>query len=66
VNLRGAALLGGLALGRIDVDAIPDAVPITGTHDPDEGLRDLYDEKAAAFVDLYRSLRSVHRRLNAP
>jgi xylulokinase len=66
VNLRGAALLAALALGRLELRAIPRAVPIRRTYHPEERHRDLYDGRFREFVNLYRANRRILRRLNTP
>jgi xylulokinase len=63
-NARGAALLAGLALGELDDDALADAVRVVQVHEPDPAHRSLHDERYAAFGQLYRRTKGIHRRLN--
>ncbi|HTZ09418.1 MAG TPA: FGGY-family carbohydrate kinase, partial [Acidimicrobiales bacterium] len=63
-NVRGAALLTLLALGRIEVGAIPAMVATGPTYEPDPATRPLYDMLYREFVDLYKQTRRIHRRLN--
>jgi xylulokinase len=62
-NARGVALLTGLALGRITRDDIERSVPIAATYHPRSEHRDTYDAHYAAFVELYRRNRKIHRGL---
>jgi xylulokinase len=63
-NVRGAALLTLLALGRIRVDEVPGMVPVRATYRPDRSTAPVYDEMAAEFVRLYKRTKGIHRRLN--
>jgi len=54
-NARGAALLAGLALGRVTMDDIERTVPITEAFAPDRATRAVHDER-------YREFRVVHRQ----
>lgn len=63
VNLRGAALLGALALGIIDEGGIGAAVPIVETHAPDPSTRRVHDAHFAEFVSFHKSNRQSYRRL---
>lgn len=65
-NLRGAAILAGLALGTLDPAA---AAGLTGggtTFRPDPASRAVYDRLYAEFPTLYRAQKGVFRRLNGP
>lgn len=63
-NARGAALLAGVALGRLDVEEIGDKVEVLATHRPDPANRELYDEMYRALRSTYRQNRRIHRRLD--
>lgn len=63
-NVRGAALLALVALGRVTVDRIPSLVEAQATYEPDASLRPRYDELFTEFVTLYRQTKGVYRRLN--
>ena len=63
-NVRGAALLAWLALGRITVADMPGACPVGETYTPEPELRPLYDARYAEFVNLYKQTKQIHRRLN--
>jgi xylulokinase len=63
-NARGAALLAGVALGRVGVDELADQVRVVATHEPDPAHRATYDELYGAFRSIYQENRGIHRRLN--
>ena len=63
---RGAAFQAAVALGRLTWDRLPGMVPIDSTFEPETANRAVYDRGFRAFVDLYRSTRKIHARLNAP
>jgi xylulokinase len=63
-NARGAALLAGVALGRVGVDELSAKVTVVEVHEPDPSNRKVYDESYRAFRSIYRQNRGVHRRLN--
>ena len=63
-NVRGAALLTLLALGRIEIGQIGSMVATGPTYEPSTSARPVYDELYREFVDLYKQTRHIHRRLN--
>ena len=63
-NLRGAALLAGLALGDLAPDEVRSCVPVAGTFRPDPATRSVYDGRFAEFPRLYRAQRGLFHRLN--
>jgi xylulokinase len=65
-NLRGSALLAGLALGALRVGELPDLVPVEAVHLPDEGARSVYDELFAQFPAFYKAQRRLFARTAAP
>jgi xylulokinase len=54
-NARGAALLAGLALGRVTMDDIERTVPITATFLPDRATKAVHEAR-------YREFRVVHKQ----
>ena len=64
-NARGAALLAGLALGRLDADQLGATVPVIEEHHPNPSTRRRYDEGFDVYRRLYRRNRGLHRRLEA-
>ena len=65
-NLRGAAILAGLALGTVDRANVGDLVPLDRTFEPDERTRDVYDRLFAEFPKLYQAQKGFFGRLNRP
>ena len=63
-NVRGAAFIILMALGRITVDQIPDLVEVRRTFTPDRSTADEYDLLFDQFVALYKQTKGIHRRLN--
>jgi xylulokinase len=63
-NLRGAALLAGLALGVVDRSEIATLVPVAAVHRPDPAARAVYDRMFAEFPRLHRAQRRMFVRLN--
>jgi xylulokinase len=63
-NARGAALLAGVALGRVTVDELGAKVKVVEVHEPDPANRAVYDELFTAYRSIYRQNKGVHRKLN--
>jgi xylulokinase len=63
-NLRGAALLAGMALGAVSADEIGSLVQVEATYRPDPRTRQLYDRMFAEFPALYSAQRGLFKRLN--
>jgi xylulokinase len=63
-NVRGAALITLMALGRVGLDQIPSMVEITRTFTPDRSTAAEYDLLFEQFVNLYKQTKGIHRRLN--
>jgi xylulokinase len=64
-NARGAALQAAVALGRLTWDQVADSVPIARTFQPASATRAVHDAQFREFVNLYRSTKKIHARLNA-
>ena len=64
-NARGAALLAGVALGRVDVADLDTLVEVIAVHEPDPANRRRYDELYSVFRGIYKQNKGLHRRLNA-
>lgn len=62
-NVRGAGLVGAVALGLLTFDEVPGCVPVAATFEPDADRRRLYDGLFEAFLRLYRATRHIHPRL---
>jgi xylulokinase len=63
-NVRGAALLTLMALGRVTVDEIPGMVEVRRIFTPDPAVGPVYDHLYAEFVALYKQTKGIHKRLN--
>jgi xylulokinase len=64
-SARGAALQASVALGHLRWDEVAGAVPMARAFEPDPVRRRVYDTLFPEFVNLYRSTRKIHARLNA-
>lgn len=64
VNVRGAALLAGAALGHIRYDDIASRVPVAKTYTPNPDHRKVYDELFHEFLAIYENNRKMYARLN--
>mgnify|MGYP003378706062 CR=1 FL=1 len=62
-NVRGIALLAGVACGNITVEQIGD-VAIANTYHPNPANRAIYDELFAAYEAIYKKNNGIYRRLN--
>ena len=65
-NVRGAALLAGVALGETDWERIPDLVAIERRYEPNEANRARYDTAYAALRAHHKGSRALYARLNPP
>ena len=63
-NLRGAALLAGIALGTVGAEEIGSLVQVQATYLPDPRTRQRYDRMFAEFPALYSAQRGLFKRLN--
>lgn len=63
-NVRGAAMLAGLALGRTTQAQLAGSTRIARTYTPDPASRAQLDQMYRAFRDLHKATRKIHRRLH--
>jgi xylulokinase len=63
-NVRGAALITLVALGRLRVDQIPDRVEIRQTFTPQPAIAPEYETLFREFVTLYKQTKGIFKRLN--
>jgi xylulokinase len=63
-NLRGAALLGFVALGALGVDQLDQVVKTAQRFEPRRENRRVYDELFATFLHLHKTTRGTFARLN--
>ena len=64
VNVRGAGLLGHVALGHITWAEIPSLVPIARSFRPNLANKDVYGPLYDAFRQIYKANRGIYRKLN--
>jgi len=65
-NLRGAAILAGLALGDLSAHDASDLSVLDATFRPDPTQREVYDRLYAEFPRLYRAQKRMFSRLSHP
>lgn len=65
-NVRGAALLALMSLGRIRVDQIPGLVAVERTFTPDPAAARQYDALFKDFQAHYKATKKWHARRNTP
>jgi xylulokinase len=63
-NLKGAAILAGLALGDLDAATASELIPVAATFRPNASRRVLYDRLYAEFPRLYKAQKAMFSRLN--
>ena len=63
-NVRGAALMALVALGRVTAEEIPGLVEVGPTLQPDPSAAAEYDLLFEQFVALYKQTKGIYRRLN--
>ena len=63
-QLRGAAVLAGMALGLVGKGEVRDLVGVSRTFTPDPGNRQVYDRLSSELPKLYASQKKMFRRLN--
>jgi xylulokinase len=63
-NAVGAAMAAFAALGEIRVDDIASLVKIEKVYAPNPANRAVYDRQFAEFMEFYRRLKPIYRRLN--
>ncbi len=63
-NVRGAAFLASVALGRLKFSDVPERVEIAAVFKPSVQNRRIYDELFARFKEAYASNKAIYERLN--
>lgn len=63
-NVRGSALIAAHALGKISFHDNARKIPITKNYNPNADNRAVYDLHFEEFVNLYKSQKRIHNRLN--
>jgi xylulokinase len=65
-NLRGAALLAGIAVGAVTSAEVRDLVEVDSVFTPDAATRAVYDRLWAEFPGLHKAQKGMFARLNRP
>ena len=63
-NARGAAFIAAAGLGEIVLTDVPHLVEFRRTYQPTPQHRRLYDDRFEVFVEIYRQMKGVYRKLN--
>jgi xylulokinase len=63
-NARGAAWIAAVGLGEISFEEIPAMVKFKQTYLPNLSNRAIYDERYETFIEIYRKMSGVYRKLN--
>lgn len=63
-NARGAAFIAAAGLGEIALKDVPGLVKFNRVYEPNPQHRALYDDRFRTFVEIYRQMRGVYRKLN--
>jgi len=64
-NVRGAAFVAAVGLGKIKVEEIAARVPIEKRYVPEPDHRSIYDELFKAFLEIHKHNEAMYNRLNA-
>jgi len=63
-QLRGAAMVAGIALGLVQPSEVRDLVEVEAAFTPDPASREVYRRQYAEFPKLYKAEKAILRRLN--
>ena len=63
-NVRGAAFVAAVGLGKLKVEDIPALVPIEKRYMPNQEHRPIYDELFKAFLEIQKNNEAMYNRLN--
>ncbi len=64
-NVRGAAFIAAVGMGKIQVDEIPALTEIKAEYQPNPETRTVHDEHFREFTAIYRQNKGIYKRLNA-
>ena len=64
-NVRGAAFVAAVGLGRLEVDDIASLVPVEKRYMPNQDHRSIYDELFKAFLEIRKNNEAMYNRLNS-
>jgi xylulokinase len=63
-NARGAAFIAAAGLGEVALSDVGRLVAIKREYAPNPEHRSLYDDRFETFVDIYKQMRGVYKKLN--
>ncbi len=63
-NVRGAAFVAAVGLGKLEVEDIPARVPVEKRYTPNGEHRMIYDELFKAFLEIQKNNTAMYTRLN--
>jgi xylulokinase len=63
-NVRGAAFVAAVGLGKLEVEDIPSRVPIEKRYMPNQDHQSIYDELFKAFLEIRKNNEAMYTRLN--
>jgi xylulokinase len=63
-NVRGAAFVAAVGLGKLNVEDIPSRVPIEKRYMPNLSHQPIYDELFKAFLEIQKNSEAMCNRLN--
>lgn len=63
-NARGAAFIAAVGLGEISFADVPALVEVCRVYTPVSINRGLYDDRFGVFMEIYRQMRDIYRKLN--
>jgi xylulokinase len=63
-NALGAAFIAAVGLGYMTFDEVAEHIDYAPALSPNPANRKVYDDRFAAFLDIYKQLRPVYRRWN--
>jgi xylulokinase len=63
-NARGAAWIGAVGLGELTFSQVPELIRFKRVYEPQPQNRPVYDERFEVFIQIYRQMKTIYRRLN--
>jgi xylulokinase len=64
-NARGAAWIGAVGLGLISFADVPRLVQFKEIYTPNPKNRAIYDDRFEIFIQVYKQMKNVYKRLNS-
>jgi xylulokinase len=64
-NVRGAAFVASVGLGKLEVEEISSLVPVAKRYNPDPNNRAIYDELFKSFLEIQKHSTAMYQRLNS-